>query len=262
MRRREWNRLFALSVLLSGLTGLYGQHLEIVGHRGAAYTAPENTMASVRQAVALGADAVEVDIHKSKDGKLVVIHDGNTQRTTGVDRVVAESTYADLSLLDAGSFKSEKFAGEPIPLLDDVLAYLPEGVNLYIEIKGPVSIVPILQEMLEGYPLREQIRIIAFDLETITEAKKVLDDIPCYYLKTIIPGFRYNRFVRELKSRNLDGADLYYRTITKRLVRKLNEEGMPCLAWTVNSVEQAEKLKAMGVDGITTDRPGLLKNQL
>lgn len=235
---------------------------EIVGHRGAAYDAPENTMISVLTAIEQKADAVEVDIHMSADQRLVVIHDANTKRTTGADLVVSDTPYEKLRTLDAGSFKSEDFAGEPIPLLDDVLAVLPEETGLYIEIKGPVELVPVLTRLLEDYPRRNQLRIIAFDLETITEAKRQNPDIPCYFLKTIVPRFSYRKFVRDLKERKLDGADLYYRTITPKLVRMLNREGMPCLAWTVNSAEQARKLVAKGVTGITTDRPAFIREAL
>ncbi|MCK5821292.1 MAG: hypothetical protein KAH17_05385, partial [Bacteroidales bacterium] len=133
--------LYAISVVLLSccMTSLYGQNLnaeqkgfvEIIGHRGAAYLAPENTLASVVKAVELGADAVEVDIYLSKDDKIVVIHDKTTERTTNKNLLVAETNYSELSKLDAGSFKSPDYRGEKIPLLGDILDYLPDSIMIY-----------------------------------------------------------------------------------------------------------------------------------
>jgi len=245
-------------------TGLLAQNkVEIVGHRGASFTAPENTLASVKKGVELGADAIEVDIHFSKDGELVVIHDATTKRTTGVEYTVAETNYSEMKSLDAGSFKSDEYAGEPIPLLNDIIDYLPNEIALYIEIKGPIDLVPSLTTLLNKYPeKRKQFRIIAFDIETLTEAKRQMSDIPCYYLKSIVARSKHREFVADLKTRGLDGADLNFRTITPRLVRILAKNNMPCLAWTVNSTDQATKLIDMGVVGITTDKPDLLKQGL
>lgn len=264
--------LYAVTFFLfwSCVISSYGQSLqselggtvEIIGHRGAAYLAPENTLASVLKAVELGADAVEVDIYLSKDNRIVVIHDATTNRTTNQNMVVAETTYAELSKLDAGSYKSPEYRGEKIPLLEDVLSHLPDNINIYIEVKESVRIIPYLKLLLDKHPRKLQFRIIAFDIETISEAKKQMASIPCYYLKSSLRESQYDSFVDELIKRGLDGADLNHSTITPRLVKKLKQAGLPCLAWTVNTEEEARSLIKMGVVGITTDKPGLLKNSL
>jgi len=261
---------FSLLVVWPCWINAYGQDLmpeqmisvEIIGHRGASFLAPENTMASVMKAVELGADAVEVDIYLSKDGKIVVIHDRTTKRTTNQDLIVAETNYSVLSELDAGSFKSPEYIGEKIPLLEDILDYLPENINIYIEVKASIEIIPNLKSLLDNHSGRRQFRIIAFDLETITEAKKQMTDIPCYYLKSSVKEKQYNSFIRVLRKRGLDGANLHYKTITPKLVKKLKRADLPCLAWTVNSEDEARRLIEMGVVGITTDRPRFLKNSL
>src|SRR5687767_10257607 len=86
--------------------------MQFIAHRGASHDAPENTLAAVRLAWAQHADAVEVDVHLTRDGRLAVIHDPDTQRTAGVARVVAQSTLAELQLLDVGRWKASRFAGE------------------------------------------------------------------------------------------------------------------------------------------------------
>ena len=92
--------------------------VEIIAHRGASHLAPENTLASVELAWKRGADAVEIDIWLTKDGRIVAIHDEDTERTTGRKWVIADHTLAELRRLDAGSWKDESYAGEPIPILE------------------------------------------------------------------------------------------------------------------------------------------------
>lgn len=108
----------------------------VVGHRGAPSRAPENTMASFEAALAIGVDAIELDVHLSLDGHLVVIHDQNLKRTTNGAGLVHEHTLAELKTLDAGSWFSPAFAGERIPSFDEVLDRVGRQVALQVEIKG------------------------------------------------------------------------------------------------------------------------------
>ena len=111
----------------------------IIAHRGASFDAPENTLAAIRQAWSAGIKAVEVDVHLTKDNEVAVIHDASTKRTTSVNSLVIDQTMHDLKQLDAGSWKDESWVGEQIPRLTEVLATIPEGGKLIIEIKGPAS---------------------------------------------------------------------------------------------------------------------------
>ena len=107
------------ALLLTFVAGMAARlaAVDIVAHRGASHDAPENTVASARLAWKQGADAVETDIHLTRDGKVIVSHDKTTRRTTGRDGVIQEMTLAELRALDAGSWKSKEFAGEKLPLL-------------------------------------------------------------------------------------------------------------------------------------------------
>src|SRR5438445_6957075 len=109
--------------------------MEIIAHRGASYDAPENTLASVKLAWEQKADAVEIDVHLSKDGSIVVIHDANTSKVAGVRKRVSDQTLAELKGLDVGRWKGPKWASERIATLDEVLATVPERKRLFIEIK-------------------------------------------------------------------------------------------------------------------------------
>ena len=111
----------------------------IIAHRGASFDAPENTLAAVNLAWQQNADAVEVDVHLSRDGHLFVIHDADTRRTTGLDRKVAQLKLPQLPRHDAGRWKGAQWRGEKIPTLDEVLATVPRGKKIFIEIKSRAS---------------------------------------------------------------------------------------------------------------------------
>jgi len=99
--------------------------VEIIAHRGASHDAPENTLAAVNLAWQQNADAVEIDVHLSRDGQIVVIHDENTRKTAGLNKNVSEQTLAELRRLDVGRWKGRQWAGEKIPVLAEVLGALP-----------------------------------------------------------------------------------------------------------------------------------------
>src|SRR3954466_7120047 len=115
--------------------------MQIIAHRGASHDAPENTLAAARLAWAQHADALEVDVHLTRDGRLAVIHDPDTRRTADVARAVAESTLAELPQLDVGTWKDRRFAAERIPALEDVFAVVPDGKRVFVEIKGGPEVV-------------------------------------------------------------------------------------------------------------------------
>ena len=118
--------------------------VEIIAHRGASYDAPENTLEAVRLAWSQKADAVEVDVFLSKDGEVVLHHDATTKKLSGVDRKVVDQSYAELRQLDVGAWKGDQWYGVRIPKLDDVLATIPEGKRIFIEVKCGPEIIPAL----------------------------------------------------------------------------------------------------------------------
>src|SRR5438552_9814499 len=122
------------------------QGMEIIAHRGASHDAPENTLASVNLAWRQHADAVEIDVQFSKDGKLVVIHDNSTRRTGRVNKKVSEQTLSELRRLDVGRWRGRTWSGQRIPTLDEVLATVPHGKRLYVELKcGPDGLAEFIR---------------------------------------------------------------------------------------------------------------------
>src|SRR4051812_3609387 len=149
--------------------------VEIMGHRGASADAPENTVSSWKLGYAQGADACELDIHLTKDGKIIVSHDPNTKRTAGVDKKIVETDFDELRKLDVG--KWGKWAGkgftEKMPTLDEALALVPPGKRFLIEIKTHTEIMPALEEVIRRTPLKpEQTVFISFQYDAIAAAKK------------------------------------------------------------------------------------------
>ena len=247
--------------------GLPGRALEFVAHRGASHDAPENTLAAFR----LGwqqTDACELDIHQTKDGQIIVLHDADTKRTTGVAKKVADSTFAELRQLDAGQWKDARWAGEKIPTLAEVLALQPEGKRLFIEIKCGAGVLPELKRVLEAAHKRPgQIVLISFKLATMQQAKKLLPGLPALWIvsggKQGTPPPKLPDLLAKARAAGLDGLDLDYRLpMDAGFVQAMAAAKLQLYTWTVDNPTVARKLVAAGVKGITTNRPQGLREQL
>jgi len=244
--------------------------VEIIGHRGAAHDAPENTLPSIRLGFEQGADAVEIDIHLSADGKIVASHDADTKRVSGRELRIAETHLAELRKLDVGSWKGDAFRGAVMPTLAEAIDAVPDDKLLVIEIKCCAEALPELERVLDASGKRSQTLLIAFDYETIVAAKKRLPDQPAYWLYGYSEreAKRYGiagteDLVRMAKSAGLDGLDVNHRGLQDgELADRLHADGMKLYVYTVNERADAERLIGIGVDGLTTDRPGWLREQL
>jgi glycerophosphoryl diester phosphodiesterase len=251
----------ALGCMLAFLTPAGAQ--EIIAHRGASYRAPENTLASVKLGYALGADAVEIDIHLSADKQLVVIHDKDTKRTAdGRNRTVRETPYSILRELEVGSWKGEQYRGEKIPLLEEVLALVPVAKKLVIELKAGVECLPYLQEKIMASGIADRLVLISFDREAIIQAKQLFPRIPAYWLLHTWSSHSREEAIRIAQEAGLEGLDVHYKLVTKPFMQQMQAAGLQVYVYTVNDAKVARSLAALGVKGITTDRPHWLREQL
>ena len=250
------------------LSAVVARGVEIIAHRGASHDAPENTVAALRLGYAQGADAGELDVHLSRDGQLVVIHDADTQRVGGQPQAVADQTLDELRTLDVGQWgpwKGSAFS-EKIPLLADILALVPPGKRLFIEVKTHAEAVPELERVLQAAGLgARQLPLITFDLET---AKSLKLRLPAHEVCWIV-DFSATKppaitdLITTAKSAGLDGLDLNHRfPIDAAFVDAVHAAGLKLYTWTVDDADVARKLGAAGVDGITTNRPGWMREQL
>ena len=263
--------LFALALAAPAQSA--GPMPEIIAHRGASHDAPENTVAAIRLAWEQNSDASEFDVYLSKDGEVVVIHDKDTKRTAGAAKVVAESTSAELRALDVGAWKGRKFVGERIPTLAEMLATVPAGKKVFVEVKCGPEIVPALLRGLDKSGLRpEQTPVISFNSAVIAAVKKARPDRPAYWLvglnrkdakKRDLPPPTAAEVIATAKSVRADGLDLSASpALDAEYVKAIRAAGLKLYVWTVNDPAVARRMAALGVDGITTDRPGWLREQL
>jgi glycerophosphoryl diester phosphodiesterase len=232
----------------------------IIAHRGASAEAPENTLASFQTALHIGVDFVELDVHLSSDGT-PVIHDDTTQRITGglIDRQVASMTVDQLHKLDAGSWFAKEFKGEPIPTLAEVLQLDRGSTGIMVEIKeSPHGVVPICKAVLREleqykHPNEGPIVVASFVVEQIAYVKEHAPDYPL--LGLVEDKIGIERFqtlgVSHLGLDNMMASD--------SLIKELKDKQHKIWIWTVDDPDRALHLVRVGVDGIISNNPRLLK---
>ena len=245
--------------------------LLIIAHRGESFDAPENTLASVNLAWERGAEAVEVDVHISRDNHVVVIHDAKTKRIGGRNKKVKSQTLVQLKELDVGSWKSDKYTGEQIPTLKEVLETVPTGRKLIIEVKSDIKTIPYLKKNVENSGLKnDQIEIISFNYGVVAEAKRILPNHKVLFLAdldyntyTKLRSPSVEKLIAKAKYANLDGLNVWAgKILTKEFAQKIKSAELLLYVWTVNDPKKAKELVSWGIDGITTDRAKWMRDKL
>jgi len=246
--------------MLLNITQGYSQ--AIIAHRGAASLAPENTIASVKLGFEF-AEAVEIDIHLTQDKKIVVIHDHTTARTApGSNFIISETTSESLRGLDVGSWKNEKYKGEKIPFLEEVLKIVPKDKTLVIEVKGDTAVLPYLRDAVEKSGKKDQFIIISFNKDAVVQWKKIMPQMSVLWLIHSFEQYPLEEAIRIAKENNLTGFNVFYQLINPDFMKTMEEAELKVYVYTVNEEEIALKLKEFKVDGITTDRPQYLRECL
>jgi len=236
---------------------------EVVAHRGFSAVAPENTLASARQAIRAGADGSECDVYRSKDGAIVLMHDPTVNRTTNGKGKITELTLARLKSLDAGAWKGKKFAGERIPTLDELLAvHKGTGCAPVVEIKMKGIEQPVI-EAIHRAGLMDKAAVIAFDGEVVLEVRSREPRLPCAWLfggaLQGTPAERADWLEKKAKQEyRTNMLDLGYSVLSRELVAELHRRGMVVWAWTVDDPVIIDALMRWGVDSITTNRPDVV----
>lgn len=238
--------------------------VEIVAHRGASFDAPENTVSAMKLAWEQGADGAEFDIYLTRDGKIVACHDKDLKRTAGSERLIVASTLDDLRKLEVGSWKNPKFAGEKIPTLAEMLATVPKGKKVYIEVKCGPEIVPELLRELTAADLPPALTpVICFNSNVIAAVKKARPALPSYWLVDVKKEPNVDKVIQTARTIRADGLDLSAKPeLTKDYAARIKAAGFRLDVWTVNDVEVAKRMIDLGVQGLTTDRPAWLREQL
>lgn len=232
----------------------------VIGHRGAAADAPENTLAGFRAAAAAGVEWVEFDVRLTADGRCVLLHDENLKRTTGVKRRIRATNHDDVVELDAGSWFSPDFAGERLPALDMVLEELSRlRVGANIEIKSdsrraePVA-QAIAEHLKRAYSLGLPVLVSSFD-ETMLRALRRLDpDVDLGF------SMKRRRLGWRTVTSELGCASVHCRQtwLRPRDVERFRAAGLQVVAYTVNDPAKAAEMFDWGIHAVISDKPGAL----
>jgi glycerophosphoryl diester phosphodiesterase len=246
-----------------------GRRVEVIGHRGSSHLAPENTLASFQ----LGwreTTTCELDIQPTSDGRLLVIHDDSTKRTTGVDFKVVEHASSELRRLDAGFGKGARWKGEKLPFLEEVIAAMPADKQLLVEIKTGPEVISELMRVLRASGKEKQVLLHSFSYPACADSKKALPHIPVYLLiasrQNPLTGAwspSIDEAMLKVRKARLDGIGANDTVLVDAAaVQKIHSAGWKLNIWTVDRVDEAKRLIDLGVDGLITNRPGWLKAQL
>jgi len=247
----------------------------VVAHRGGAALAPENTLAAFENALKISVDMVECDVHLSKDGELVVMHDPNVSRTTDGNGQINEMTLAEIKKLNAAAkFSSGTFAAQPPPTLGELLDLVKGKTGIQIEIKlaaGNVRYPGIekkVADMLNTKGLTDKAIVISFDFPTLKDTKAIDSRIKTGALvnaqwmmarMTKSPEEIVDEVIRTT------GADYFMPasgSVNEALVKATHARGLKMGVWTVDATSEMRRLAGWGVDAITSNRPDELKRTL
>lgn len=230
-----------------------------VAHRGAAGTAPENTLASMRRALAIGCDAVEFDIHRTGDGELVVMHDFTVDRTTNGTGAISALTAAELAELDAGAWKGPEFAGEQVPTLAALVEAVPAPTILFLELKAGSYRYPGIEEELVNFlkdnDLVGRTQVSSFDHIALAKLRELLPELPTGMLYSERPFDP----VRMAKACGATALHPNYAVLPREHVAAAHAAGLQVNVWTPDSQEAIDYCYCLGVDGIITNYPERLR---
>ncbi|MGE5529075.1 MAG: glycerophosphodiester phosphodiesterase [Patescibacteria group bacterium] len=228
----------------------------VYAHRGASAICPENTMAAFRMALEMGAGGIETDVQMSRDGRLVLCHDEMLDRTTNGRGPLAARAWDELRALDAGAWFGEEFAGERLPLLEDLLELLaPSGARLNIEIKSGVVIYPGIEEAVVAevrrHGMAERVILSSFNHYSLLACKRLAPEIATgvLYMEGLVDPWLYARRIEA------DALHPLHYGVRPELVAGAHAAGLLVNTWTVDDPGRIEVLSQAGVDGIITNTP-------
>ncbi len=265
-KAKKWILIFlsALIMLLpigvhlakTASAGSAEKRIAVIGHRGFAAAAPENTLPSFEKAIVLGVDYIELDVQLSKDRQIVVCHDDNLLRTTGTDAGISSLTLAELKELDAGSWFSPEYAGTQIPTLDEVLDLVKlSDVKIYLELKDigedtqfPLDVLQLTREK----QMENRCIFASFQYEYLKEIKEQDPEAKVLLNTTISETTLPEDFP----------ADFYgvrFQSFSKELADAIHGKGSFAFVWTVDDPAQIEETVAAGADGICSNCPDQVK---
>ncbi len=214
----------------------------VIAHRGGGDLYPENTLTAFRQSEALGVDMVECDVHVSRDGELMVIHDPTLSRTGGQDIRVSDLTADELSRIDVGR-------GEGVPTLSALLEAI--RIPVVVEIKTPQAVTGLLGLLGRNPSLTSRVIPISFYHRAIQE---LVDRVPGLEGGVLLAGVPVD-LAQVARQAHVRMLSLHYEMVDRQLVEDMHREECLVTVWTPNTREDIQSMLSAGVDGIASDRP-------
>lgn len=226
----------------------------VVAHRAGASLAPENTLAALKRSIAVGADMAEVDVQMTKDGVVVVIHDGNLERTTGLNCSVWAADYGAVQELDAGGWYSGEYGQERVPTLEQMVEAASGRIHLMIEVKcdrdSGQELMEKTVELICAAGMEEECTIACADLPLLQKSKELEPGLDAVYIGECMP-------LNPGELTYVDGYSIHLSGLTAGAVVQAKEAGKKVYAWTVNTEQEMGTALNFGVDGLVTDDPEL-----
>ena len=231
--------------------------MQVIGHRGAAALAPENTWASFDLAVSLGVDAIETDVRATSDGELILLHDERLARTTNGQGFARETPWSVIKTLDAGEWFSAEFRGARVPLFGETLVHYGKQIPLVIEVKQLDLEVRVL-ELVREYGLLQSVAFTSFYFPVVQNLKLLAPEVKVGFLASDV----HEHTVERVITAGLDQFCPPAKAISPNQVRIWQDLGLDIRAWGVSDPELMRTAIAAGVDGMTVDFPHLLLEAL
>ncbi|MDE0467840.1 MAG: glycerophosphodiester phosphodiesterase family protein [Candidatus Poribacteria bacterium] len=226
-----------------------------IAHRGASGSAPENTLVAFKKAIEIGVDAVELDLHGTADGEVVVIHDSSFDRTTNLRASVNQATLEMIKRADAGGWFAAEFAGEPVPTLEEALECITQETIAVLEIKDPLIAEAVVAKIHKTDTLDLTV-IISFHTSVLRTVRTLEPRIPTGWLignhnKHLSP-IHLCQQLGELGSSLLN---VNHQLITAEFAYEVRRRGIALWCWTVDDIPRMREMKEFGVQGITSNYP-------
>lgn len=231
--------------------------IEITAHRGSSFETPENTLAAVTAAIHNGADYSEIDVQITKDNRIVLLHDKTLKRTTGLKKGVWELTYDEIAKLDAGSYFTEEFRNERIPLLEEIIDLARGQIKLNIELKKngyDQNLAEEVVKIIEEKNFVHSCVVTSLDYDILQEVERLNANIKTGYIIFLASG--------DLSTLNVDFYSIEESNVNENFVINAHAIGREVHVWTINNVDDLERLVFLGVDNIITDHEKEFKDYL
>jgi glycerophosphoryl diester phosphodiesterase len=226
-----------------------------IAHRGASSYAPENTIAAFDLALAMGVRHIELDVHATRDGEIVVIHDDTVDRTTDGTGPVAAHTRAALKALDAGAWFADRFSGERIPTFDEVLDRYKERAHIHVEIKGrSAGLTERTVDLVRRHGMADSITVTSFQRIRLEETRAYAPELPTGWLVAEVD----DAVLAQARAIGITQICPRASTVTRELVRRAHADGFVVRAWGVSTEDLMRHVLECGADGMTVNFPDTL----